>query len=147
MFDLSSAQVDSLIFFLIGLVFLIIALFMKDRLRDLKKTGIKTEGIVFKTEKQERYFNNSDRAIYINDKITIRFTTEKGEWITGEIKQPFAFYFSGQYKAGEKVVVYYDDKSPSDFYVSSGQSATMARIVFALAGLIFVIVGVYKFFV
>jgi hypothetical protein len=52
--------------------------------------------------------------------------------------------FTGQYKEGESVEVHYDPKNPSDFFVYTKQSETLSRVIFALVGLGFSIIGLYQ---
>jgi hypothetical protein len=37
------------------------------------------------------------------DKVTVGFVTKSKEWVTADIEQAFATFFTGQYKPGEKV--------------------------------------------
>ena len=80
------------------------------------------------------------------DKVTVRFVTKNKEWITGNLKQEFAIFFTGQYKIGESVEVYYDPKNPSDFFVDTKQSGKTGRLLLAAIGVIFFLIGVYQLF-
>ena len=63
----------------IGLIAIAISLLYKSKKGNLKQIGISAEGIIFKQDKNSNY---SD-AIINNDIITVRFVTQKKEWITG----------------------------------------------------------------
>ena len=135
------------IFIVIGLIGLGIALFGNSRKSDLKDSGIPVDGIVFNqevTENSSRSFDNYSSQI--KDKITIRFVTQSGEWITGDIKQDFGINYTGQYKNGDNVKVYYNRNNPSDFYVDTKQSEFIGKLVFGLAGLVFLAIGLYNLF-
>lgn len=80
----------------------------------------------------------------IKDKVIVRFVTQNKEWITGDINQEFAAFFTGQYKEGQSVDVYYDPEKPSDFFVDTKQSETVSRVIFAAVGLSFSIIGLYQ---
>ncbi len=80
------------------------------------------------------------------NKVTVRFVTKEQEWITGEMKQEFAIFFTGQYKAGETVDVYYDPAKPSNFFIETGQSENKARLFIAAIGMIFCLIGLYQLF-
>lgn len=54
--------------------------------------------------------------------------------------------WTGQFKEGQKVQVIYDPNNPSDFTISNKQYPRTVKSVLIVAGLIFVAVGVYKFF-
>jgi hypothetical protein len=128
----------------IGFVVTAVAIFYKSEKLKLKETGIHVEGIVFKQEVSNS-FNDSFSDNYNNqkDKVTVRFVTKKGEWITGLIQQDFQIFYTGQYKDGEKIQVYYDEKNSSHFYVDSKQSDTIGRAIIALAGIAVIIYGIY----
>ena len=134
------------IFLLIGLIVLAITFFYKSNKSELKKTGIAVDGIVFDQEMSSSgSFDNSTTGQ--NDKITVRFVTQKQEWITGQIQQDFQIYYSGQYKNGETLKVYYDEKNPSNFYVDTKQSELKGRVVIAIVGFVFLLIGLYKIIV
>lgn len=131
---------------LAGLVILAIAMFWESQNSKLKQTGICVEGIVFEQDVESSFrlsFSEPDHYRSIKDKVTIRFVTKKQEWITAPIKQDFSVFYTGQYKDGDKVVVYYEEKNPSNFYVDSKQSETIVRIIAALLGLMLTIAGLY----
>ena len=126
---------------------MVIAAFWQSSKSNLKQTGVPVEGIIF-----EQSFDNSFNRSFDNfssftkDKITIRFVTQTGEWIMGVIKQNFGVYYTGQYKNGDAVKVYYDKDNPSNFYVDTKQSEYVGRLVIGLVGLIFLSIGLYKLF-
>lgn len=144
MSDLNFSEVQPLIFILLGVTLLLIAIFKRSSSSNLRTLGNKTEGIVYTTgySNDPRYDNSSN----IKDKITVRFVTNKNEWITGDVKQGFAIYFTKQYKDGQTLDIYYDPERPSNFFVDTKQSETIGRIVFVVVGLIFCVVGLFQLF-
>ena len=135
------------IFIALGLLGLCLSLFGKSSQSNLKGSGILVEGIVFSQDLKEnsnRSFDNFSR--HVKDKITIRFVTKEGEWITEDIKQDFGVFYSGQYKNGDKVELYYNKDNPKDFYVDSKQSQIIGKLVFALVGLVLLLTGLYQLF-
>ena len=82
----------------------------------------------------------------VNDKVIIRFVTRKQEWITGPIDQDFKIFFTGQYKDGDTVKVYYNPTLPSEFYVDTKQSELVTRIIGGLTGTCLTIIGLYMVF-
>ena len=135
-------------FIAIGLITFACSIFWRSTKSNLKQSGILVDGIVFEQDfdnNRNHTFDNSDTLI--KDKITIRFVTQTGEWITGIIKQDFGIFFTGQYKNGDTIKVYYNKDNPSDFYVDTKQSELIGRLVIGLAGLGFLTIGLYKFFV
>lgn len=136
------------IFIAIGLIAFVISVFWQSTNSKLKKTGILVDGIVF----EQGYYNSFGRSTdnsstFIKDKITVRFVTQTGEWITGVIKQDFAIFFNGQYKNGDTIKVHYNKDNPSDFYVDTKQSEFMSRLLICLVGLTFLLIGLYRLFV
>lgn len=135
------------IFFLIGLILVAVSIFYKSEKAKLKQTGLVADGIVYEQENGINISvlpNNSYQSA--NKKTTIRFVTQKEEWITGMIQQDFQMFYTGQYKNGDAVKVYYDPNNPSNFYVDTKQSEGTARFFMAITGLIFIIIGLYKLY-
>lgn len=125
-------------FISIGITSISFVILVDDNSR-LKETGIKATGIIFKQEHETR--SRSGETTTLKDKITVRFLTMQHEWITQEINQNFRIYYSHQYKDGEEVVLYYDEKEPSNFYVDSKQSPALGKVIAVVTGLIFIIIG------
>lgn len=136
------------IFVVLGLIALVFSAFWATTKRRLKQTGIPVDGIVFKQDSDNRSSQSFDNSLsFTKDKITIKFVTQTGEWITGVLKQDFELFYTGQYKDGDTVKVYYDKSNPSDFYVDTKQSEFTGRLIFALVGLVFLSIGPYKLFI
>ena len=106
----------------------------------LKQTGIPVDGIIVERDIGNSYY-------LVKDKITIRFVTLNQEWITALIDQDFQVSYTGQYKEGETVKVYYDKDNPSNFYVDTKQSELKGKLIAAVVGLAFVLCGLYELFV
>lgn len=124
-----------------GLIALAVAGFWVSSKARLKQTGIPADGIIF-----EQVFDNSfDRSAKRN-KITIRFVTRTGDWITEIMEQDFSISFIGQYKDGETIKVYYNQENPTEFYVDTKQSEFLGRLILGLVGVVFLPVGLYKIF-
>ncbi len=105
------------------------------------------DGIVYEQESNANFNLSSDTTFNrVSDRIIIRFVTQKEEWITGMIQQDFQMFYTGQYKNGDAVKVYYEPNNPSNFYVDTKQSESTARVVMAIVGLIFIIIGLYKMY-
>jgi hypothetical protein len=85
-----------------GLGAMAYAFFMDSPKGKLKETGLEANGIIFTQDRDYKIFRllNSNN---VNDAVTIRFVTEKKEWISGLIDQPFQMFYTWQYKNGEKV--------------------------------------------
>lgn len=129
-----------------GVILIAFAVLRESKNSELKQNGICTEGIIY-----EQGYENNRRVLpeeysysSVKDEITVRFLTEKQEWITGIIKQDFRMFYKGQYKDGESVVIYYDRENPGNFYVDSKQSETIVRLVFGIAGIVFAFTGLYQ---
>lgn len=128
----------------LGIFTLVFAIFWESPKQHLKKTGIPVDGIVFDQEGDPAFDRSFDDDAPSQHRITIRFVTQKGEWITGVMKQGFQVFYTGQYKNGKKVKVYYDKDDPFNFYVDSKQTELTGRLVFGFTGLLFLLVGLYK---
>ena len=132
----------SFLFFIILGIFLMVVSFVKqDYHKDLMKTGKHAEGIVF--DQSVRTDTSSSSNALLNTDIVIRFTTEDKTWITGTMNQTFSTFFTGQYKVGQKVDVYYDPQKPSRFYVHTSQSPILARVLMFVVGLVLLLSGLY----
>ncbi|MFT3701163.1 MAG: DUF3592 domain-containing protein [Agriterribacter sp.] len=144
MSDIISPEILSYIIMAIGLALISYSILRKTKKDELKRTGIKTEGIILELGFSSNY--TSDASYSVPDKITIRFLTKTQEWITRDISQDFAAYYN-QYTPGEKIVLYYDESNPDNFYVETKQSELTARIILAIAGLIILLWGIYRMLV
>ncbi len=141
-------ELELYIFTAAGLIALSISVLWPSTNSHLKKTGIPVDGIVFKQGSENTNSSSFDNSFgQIKDKITVRFVTHTGEWITDVIKQDFKIFFTGQYKNGDSIKVYYNKENPSDFYVDTKQSELAGRLVLGLVGLIFLMIGLYQLFV
>ncbi len=145
--DLSIQELLPFFFIGIGLFFIALAfLGKKKNSHTLQTTGIKAEGIVYSVEQNTRRQKADIELPVVYDGVTVRFTTEKGEWITEKIQQDFSLFFTGQYKNGQKLELYYDPENPRNFHVVTGQSPLIARTLFLIVGLAFLVYGIYTGF-
>lgn len=138
------AEIQTYIILFAGLVALAIALFYPSKNEALKKKGIKAEGIVFDAESRRMGFDYELDAT-IKNVITVRFLTREKEWITGLLNQDFALFYRRQYRPGDKLDIYYDPEDPKTFYVDTGQSEFLVRIILAVAGLLFTGIGLFRY--
>jgi len=130
------------LFLAIGLIAIAFSVLYVSKKSKLKQTGICVAGIIFKQE--INYNQSSDNSSLSNDKITVRFVTQKKDWVTGKIDQDFQFIYLGQYKDGDPVKIYYDEQDPSSFYVDTKQSEIIGRVLIATIGLAFLAIGLFK---
>lgn len=112
------------------------------------KKGEVVQGIIFDVEPIARTYisvGNSYDDFGHDDKVTIRFTTKKQEWITVDLDTASGFIirYRGKYKQGDKVLVIYKPENPYDFYVVSPKVSDKEQILFAIAGFVFIGVGIY----
>ena len=129
---------------LMGIISIMTALFSTSVTEKLAKTGERCEGIIFSVEYSGNNFND-DKTV-TKDKITVRFVTQKQEWITGDLNTDFMITWTGQFKEGQTVTVLYDPNNPSEFTIETKQSPQVAKIIFSLAGIVLLALGVYKLF-
>jgi hypothetical protein len=130
-----------LFFIILGITLMVVSFVKQDYHKDLMKTGKHAEGIVF--DQSVRTDTSSSSNVLLNTDIVIRFTTEDKTWITGTMNQTFSTFFTGQYKVGQKVDVYYDPQKPSRFYVHTSQSPILARVLMFVVGLVLLLSGLY----
>ena len=145
--DLNFKQYEPYLFLIIGAGAVMYSILKKpSKQSNLKSSGEKAEGVVYQLGHTPDYTPDYNMATNVKDKVTIRFVTKKDEWITANIDQPFAIFYTGQYKGAKKVDVYYDRDNPSNFFVDTKQSEKLGRIIVALIGLVFCSVGLYMFY-
>jgi hypothetical protein len=142
--DFNIKELQPYIFIIIGLGCVLLAIFKKSDKANLKQTGQKAEGIIYALGQNDNSTSTFTKNSNIKDKVTIRFLTLDKQWITGDLKQEFAAFFSNQYKEGDAVEVYYDSKQPSHFFVDTKQSERTSRIIFAGVGIVFSSIGFYQ---
>ena len=128
---------------LIGLISMILSLFHKSKTQKLEKTGERCEGIIFNLG-YSNFLGPDMNGSTTKDKITIRFVTNKKEWITEDLHSDFMISYTGQYKEGEKVAVIYNPENPSEFTIETKQSQTIGKLVFFFCGLVLVGAGIYE---
>ena len=133
-------------FLMTGSIFILLAIFRRSKQAVLKTKGKKAEGIIFSLERS-RIQDNDEISHNIKDKVTVRFLTESQEWITAELKQDYAVFYTNQYKEGDTIQVYYDPQNPSSFFVDTNQSEISSKLLFAVAGLILFGIGLYQLLV
>lgn len=130
---------------IIGIVSIIISLLRKTKPDNLEKIGARCEGIIFKLG----YKNTAGSSLndsMVKDKITVRFVTEKKQWITEDLNTDYMIAYTGQYKEGDKVVVIYNPDKPSEFTIETKQSKTAGRLIIFFVGLVFTGAGMYQLF-
>jgi len=134
------------IFILLGIAFILLPFLVKPAIERLAKIGERCEGVVFQLDYRDT--NDVMRTDSITkDKITIRFVTQKQEWITADLDTSFMVLYPGRLKEGDTVPVIYDPNNPSDFTIETKQSPGRMKILFALGGAVFLIAGVYMLLV
>ena len=121
-----------------GLIAIVKSCFHVSNKSNLKETGIPVDGIVFT--------QSADSVDDVNKKVVIRFVTKNQEWITEPIKQDFQIFYTGQYKDGDHVNVFYNPAAPTEFYVDTKQSELIPRILGGLLGICLILVGLYQIF-
>jgi hypothetical protein len=123
----------------IGITLILYSIFKKSTEEKLKWKGVYTEGIMF-SQSGSYDFSNAP------DKITVRFTTQKMEWITTIAKNDFATFYTGQYKTGDHVKVLYNSDNPSECVIVTKQSEKTVRIILICLGFALCIIGLIKLF-
>lgn len=136
------------IFIASGIAIILYALLKRSNSNSLRETGEMAEGIVFElgTKPPSVNFGSSDNfnTTGTQEVVTVRFVTKKMEWITAEMNQEFVLYGLGQFKAGEKVTVYYDPSNPYNFFVDTKLSEKTIRILIVIFGILFTGAGVFQ---
>ena len=138
--ELNLRELQPYIFLLFGLASILFAVFSKSEKAKLKENGVKAEGIIYALGQSFAGSTN------VKNKVTIRFVTSDSQWITGDLDQDFATFFTGQYKEGDAIEVFYDAKDPSTFFVDTKQSEKISRMVFCIIGIALSGYGLYQLF-
>lgn len=144
---IASIPLQAVIFCLTGIACIAIAIFAASGNKKLKETGLTADGIIYSLEQNP---NQSSSEVYtsnVKDKITVRFLTKEDVWITALLKMNFLVSYTGQYKAGEQVKVIYNPNNPSEFMIETKQSERIGRILFGIAGLAFLVLGIYQYLI
>ena len=133
------------LFIFIGLVVLVLPfLQLSDNKRSLKNSGVHAEGIIFRIDGKQG--GQPTNFGVLNAEVQVRFVTKSMEWITGTLRQDFQVSFSGQYKQGDKVDVYYNPTSPSEFFVDSNKNPLFGKLTLMVVGLVLIVIGLWKLF-
>src|SRR5829696_6554147 len=99
--DFNLKELQPYIFLLIGLGSVLLAIFKKSDKANLKETGQKTKGVIYALGQNANNTSLFTQNSTIKDKVTIRFLTLDKQWITGDLKQGFAAFFTKQYTEGD----------------------------------------------
>lgn len=124
---------------IIGIGFILIYYFRKKKYNKLLVTGIAVEGVIFDFETSYISYSGSESRDI--PKPIIRFVTLKQEWITEKYETGFTF---SDWKAGDKVMVYYNPENPEEFVVSTRLDKWILR-VFLFIGIVLVILSAVLF--
>ncbi|MES1159923.1 MAG: DUF3592 domain-containing protein [Bacteroidota bacterium] len=125
-----------------GILMMIIPFFKKSNPEELAKKGERCDGIIFKVV-YERTLSNGGTAG--EDTITVRFVTQKQEWITENLDTDDMILWTGKYKEGQKVRVVYNPDNPTEFMLENSKYPKTTKLIFILGGLIFLGYGIYKY--
>lgn len=115
-----------------GIIMLSVVWYSFQKKKRLQKTGIRTDGIVFKVD-------NSYTTIQKD--VTVRFVTEKQEWVTG-----IALESTSLLKEGDQVHVIYNPLNPDDFTIEI-PFFSMLYILLLACGCMITIWGIYRLIV
>ncbi len=129
------------LFLVCGLALMLYAFFKKSQ---TISNGEKAEGIVFELGRKSGH--NSSLDYNVNNIVTVRFVTKKLEWITAEYKSDFAFFYTGQYKIGDKIDILYNSDNPNEFLILTKQSETRTRLILIIAASGSIIIGTFQLF-
>jgi len=126
----------------LGIALILYSTFKKSAEEKLKGKGVYAEGIVF--EQSYKPHSTGDEFSNAPDKITVRFVTQKQEWITVITKNSFGAYYSGQYKNGEPVKILYNPDAPDECVIITKQSEKTVRIILICLGFVLCIIGLVQ---
>jgi len=143
---ISALPWQTIIFCLFGVALIIISIFTSSANKKFKESGITVDGIIFSLGENSNRMSSDNYSTNVKDKITVRFLTVDNVWVTEQFKTNFLIAYTGQYKEGESVKVTYDPQNPSNFMIASKQSEKIGRLLFAVIGLLFLAVGIFKYF-
>ncbi|MFM9911820.1 MAG: DUF3592 domain-containing protein, partial [Chitinophagaceae bacterium] len=103
----------------------------------LKASGMRAEGIVFALSGNSSINTNSN----LNSSLpTIRFVTNKGEWITKEY-----FIGSSAFKQPQKVQVLYNPENPIEFVLEANATAKLiTNFILPIVGIATIVFGLFN---
>src|SRR5690606_10538750 len=131
------------LYIFIGLVVLVLPFLQSTNNKSLlMNTGVHAEGIIFRLDGMQG--GHPTNFGLHNANVQVRFVTKSMEWITGPLRQDFQISFSGQYKEGDKVDIYYNPSKPNDFFVDSKQNPMAGKLIFIVVGLVIIAIGLWK---
>ena len=146
MLETISNKLFALLFFVGGIVSLIYYLIERKKQKNntIKETGVLTEGIISNLEKSPSSNNSfENNNLEVMDKVTINFKTKKNESITTELKQNLAIFYTGQYKIGEKIELYYNPTNPKQIYVETKQSESNSSLLIIGVSFVLILIGLF----
>jgi hypothetical protein len=141
---ISSLPWQTIIFCFLGFALILVSIFTSSTSKKLKESGTTVDGIIFSLGASNRV-GSDNYSTNVKDRITVRFLTTDNVWITEQLKANFLVAYIGQYKEGETVKIIYDPQNPSNFVITTKQSEKIGRVVVALGGIVFLVVGILKY--
>lgn len=126
-------MLENIILIGVGMALIIFAINIIYKQREIKKSGISTDGIVFDLLNDPTSSFNSRYPV-------IRFLTTNQQWIT---ESSNIGLFPGLLKKGQKVKVIYREENPKDFIVES-KFSTLILASFFLIGFSLSVTGVWR---
>jgi hypothetical protein len=130
------------ILLLVGLAMALFPLLSKNRGKRLADIGLRSEGIIFKLDRQPTG-NMQDDDSMTKNKITVRFVTQTKEWITADLNTNGVFLYPGQFKEGQMVSVRYDPANPTDFTLEDLRGQRLGGMLFLVIGILLLAAGCY----
>jgi hypothetical protein len=121
----------TLIYFLIGLILIIVSISIYIRIKKIRKSGIETEGIIFSSEMA------SDPNLRFGFPV-VRFLTKENEWITETYNISLSFY-----KKGQKITIIYLPDKPTEFIIKTKFNYLIIYLL-GIAGVFVLLFGVLQ---
>jgi hypothetical protein len=118
-----------IVLFIAGLTILLIGIYKNTQLVQLRKTGIRVEGIIFQV------INSGGGDSYFP---VVRFTTNANDTVTQKYKISTNWW---SYKEGQNVQVIYDPINPGNFIIDDGLGKTVGP-GFVWGGIALIIISV-----
>lgn len=107
------------------------------RYKNISSNGVEAEGIIY--DFSSTPITNSITSNVTKTFPTVKFLTEKNEWITEKASVSF---ISGSYKKGQKITVVYLVDNPTVFFIKSSQTKFVLTTMIIIGSLL-LLYGVY----
>lgn len=131
-----------IVFSFAGIALIVISIFAKQKPEAYFNNALQAEGVIIDLGiSQPRPFKMRRFSEPAYTSVVVEFKTQNGETVQTEMERTLAFFYSGQYKKGDKVSLLYNPVNPEEIVGKTSQSTKAARLIMLSVGFLLILTG------